>query len=217
MDVPSQLASLYPYLIYIPGIMIPMFLDSYISKRNGLQTSNYCWEDVTRHQRTILWVMLGVIAFLSMPYWLAAMGVYVDQVFGPLFMGSQYWAPEGFQAVHLGHHHGTSGAIMWMFSIAYFPQIRTFNNRKLRDVIGLLDLAVGVNAAYAWLEDWTNEQLGKRCADAFCPWVPDIPWIESTGLSTAEVVGILLVLVGCVVFLFLLLRSWLHSRERVTG
>ena len=116
------------------------------------------------------WLRLAaasIVAVISVPWLFAELGLYADDLPG---LGSLVYAQEvtpepgqpQLRAVHLGHHHGTDGALLALVALALSRQLGRIARPRLRlattAYISLM-LAYGLWNA---VQDFWLEQLVKR-------------------------------------------------------
>jgi len=116
------------------------------------------------------WLRLAaasVVAVISVPWLFAELGFYADDLPG---LGSLVYAQEvvpepgqpALRAVHLGHHHGTDGALLALVALALSRQLGRIARPRLRlatTAYVSLMLAYGLWNA---VQDFWLEQLVKR-------------------------------------------------------
>ncbi len=111
--------------------------------------------------------LAAVLVVASVPWLFAELGLYADDVPG---LGSLVYAQEvvpepgqpELRAVHLGHHHGTDGALLALAALALTRQIGRLARPRLRPFVSAylsLMLAYGLWNA---VQDFWLEQLVKR-------------------------------------------------------
>jgi hypothetical protein len=108
------------------------------------------------------------LCFLSSPWILALVGVYVSDVplLSSIFLGRQPFPVGGsIASVHLGQHHGWDGfaLITMAFLIGrLLSHPRKLANVKARSVVAGGSVYLATFGAIAWAEDFLNEQVLKR-------------------------------------------------------
>jgi hypothetical protein len=112
-----------------------------------------------------------VLFVIALPWILADLGIYVDDVpgIGGIYMSSDLIEGESLRAVHLGHHHGFDGFLFVVSSLVLGRLVRSDLGSRLASLLrgylslmfsyGLLNLAND-----AWLEQlvkrgWTDTEL----------------------------------------------------------
>lgn len=116
------------------------------------------------------WLRLAsasVVAVISVPWLFAELGLYADDVPG---LGSLVYAQEvtpepgqpQLRAVHLGHHHGTDGALLALVALALSRQLGRIERPRLRlATTAYLSLMLAYGLWNA-VQDFWLEQLVKR-------------------------------------------------------
>ncbi len=116
------------------------------------------------------WLRLAaasVVAVISVPWLFAELGLYADDIPG---LGSLVYAQEvtpepgqpRLRAVHLGHHHGTDGALLALVALALSRQLGRIVRPRLRlATTAYLSLMLAYGLWNA-VQDFWLEQLVKR-------------------------------------------------------
>jgi hypothetical protein len=140
-----------------------------------------------------------VVLFLSLPWLAAEWGFHLDGVplLGWLFFTGT--VVDGHAAVHLGHHHGMDGTLLFLSALPLIPLSRRVTARALRVAVGCfagLQMAYGLANA---VQDAWGEQVWKRgWVEARMPSVlhPDLSlwWLG--------------ILIGGAFFAVLIIRPW---------
>lgn len=111
--------------------------------------------------------LASVVAVISVPWLFAELGLYADDVPG---LGSLVYAQEvtpepgqpQLRAVHLGHHHGTDGALLALVALALSRQLGRIARPGLRlATTAYLSLMLAYGLWNA-VQDFWLEQLVKR-------------------------------------------------------
>lgn len=111
--------------------------------------------------------LASVVAVISVPWLFAELGLYADDVPG---LGSLVYAQEvtpepgqpQLRAVHLGHHHGTDGALLALVALALSRQLSRIERPRLRlATTAYLSLMLAYGLWNA-VQDFWLEQLVKR-------------------------------------------------------
>lgn len=111
--------------------------------------------------------LASVVAVISVPWLFAELGLYADDVPG---LGSLVYAQEvtpepgqpQLRAVHLGHHHGTDGALLALVALALSRQLGRIERPRLRlATTAYLSLMLAYGLWNA-VQDFWLEQLVKR-------------------------------------------------------
>ncbi len=151
-----------------------------------------------RFEPHVRYALLGVIAFLSLPWMFAAVGFYISAVPGPgdVFVSDEF-LPEGatLAAVHYGHHHGFDGAIFAASALILMPAAVAIPRGALRHAgIGLVALMFFYGLMNMLQDLWT-EQVIKR------GWTgSEFPEVVRPGISPAW--GLMLI-AGVLLYLYL--------------
>jgi hypothetical protein len=140
-----------------------------------------------------------VVLFLSLPWLAAEWGFHLDGVplLGWLFFTGT--VVDGHAAVHLGHHHGMDGTLLFLSALPLIPLSRRVTAQALRVAVGCfagLEMAYGLANA---VQDAWGEQVWKRgWVEARMPSVlhPDLSlwWLG--------------ILIGGAFFAVLIIRPW---------
>jgi len=109
-----------------------------------------------------LYILLIIITFLSLSYIFAIFGIYISDIplLNKIFLGKQDY--NGFPSVHLGQHHGFSGWFLIIISIFALKINTIIHHNFLRIILGLIYCILLIYGIYLNIEDFTNEQIGKR-------------------------------------------------------
>jgi hypothetical protein len=118
---------------------------------------------------------LGIIALLlvvSLPWILADIGVYIDDVpiLGRTFIASA--VPDGatLAAVHLGHHHGLDGFLFVTSALVLGRVLRTLSSRHLTSAIrAYLAFMFGYGLANLANDAWLEQVVKRGWADYRIP------------------------------------------------
>jgi len=107
-------------------------------------------------------VILIVTAFISIPWFLANLGLFATDipVLNYIFLGVEDF--NGYPSVHLGGHHGYKGAATFFLMILVFTTARYFYDKRIRAITGLTASYLLVWGFYNMFEDFFVEQLYKR-------------------------------------------------------
>jgi hypothetical protein len=104
----------------------------------------------------------AVTLLLSLPWIVAEWGFYLDAVpvLGWLFFTGTF--VDGSAAVHLGHHHGMDGTLLFLSALPLVPLSRRVSGPFLRGVVsGYTGLQLAYGLANAVQDGW-GEQIWKR-------------------------------------------------------
>jgi len=157
-DLDAKWANAIPAL----GVALALALTITVARRRGVGR----WREHVPGD----WLRLAaasVVAVISVPWLFAELGLYADDLPG---LGSLVYAQEvvpepgqpALRAVHLGHHHGTDGALLALVALALSRQLGRMARPRLRLATAAyvsLMLAYGVWNA---VQDFWLEQLVKR-------------------------------------------------------
>jgi hypothetical protein len=157
------------------GVALALGLTAFAARATGLGRA------MPRERRdTVALVAAGGLLLLALPWVLAELGVYVDDVplLGRVFVGKEYLPPGAdLRAVHLGHHHGLDGVLFALTALALSRDLGRVRSPALRRALGwflALMLTYGLaNAANDfWLEQvvkrgWTGRELPDVLRPAF--------------------------------------------------
>ena len=107
-----------------------------------------------------------IVLFLSLPWFFAQLGIYIGDipVLSSVFFSKQIPDLEGqrFPTVHLGHHHGWDGAVIFSLMLLLIPSIKWIYDKRIK-VLALAGLSVMISFSfYQFAEDFINEQVLKR-------------------------------------------------------
>ena len=113
-------------------------------------------------------ILIGIITFLSLPWILALIGIYISDVPGLnlIFLGAQPY--HGLPSVHLGRHHGTNAYIFAVYAIVFSMTLDSeyyLKNIYTRSIMAGGIIYLSLYAFIAGVEDGMNEQLVKRGID----------------------------------------------------
>ena len=113
-------------------------------------------------------ILIGIITFLSLPWILALIGIYISDVPGLnlIFLGAQPY--HGLPSVHLGRHHGTTAYIFAVYAIIFSMTLDSeyyLKNIYARSLMAGGIVFLSLYAFIAGVEDGMNEQLVKRGID----------------------------------------------------
>ncbi len=149
---------------------------------------------------TSIAVYLG-LCFLSSPWILALVGVYVSDVplLSSIFLGRQpFPVGSSLASVHLGQHHGWDGfaLITMAFLIGrLLSHPRKLANVKARSVAAGGSVYLATFGAIAWAEDFLNEQVLKRGIATplydLAREIYDFLWLDPVLVAIAILAGIL--------------------------
>lgn len=111
--------------------------------------------------------LASVVAVISVPWLFAELGLYADDVPG---LGSLVYAQEvtpepgqpQLRAVHLGHHHGTDGALLALVALALSRQLGRIARPRLRLATTAYLSLMLVYGLWNAVQDFWLEQLVKR-------------------------------------------------------
>ena len=108
-----------------------------------------------------------VVVLISIPWLFAELGFYADDVPGlGRLVYAQEVTPEPGQpelrAVHLGHHHGTDGALLALVALALSRQLGRMARRRLRAAATAYLSLMLVYGLWNAVQDFWLEQLVKR-------------------------------------------------------
>jgi hypothetical protein len=154
-DLDARLINAIPAL----GVAIAVAMTVVSIRVSGLGT-DAPWSPADR----IRLVATAIVVFLSLPWLFAYIGVYVGDIpgLGWIFMSRQVPEGETLAAVHLGDHHGMSGATFLLAGIWLSREIRNIGPAVFHWIIASfvsLMMAYGLfNAA----QDFWLEQIVKR-------------------------------------------------------
>jgi hypothetical protein len=101
-------------------------------------------------------VLAAVVVVASLPWFAAELGFHLP---GDVFLGEEVPAGETFAAVHLGHHHGTDGALLLLCALL-LSRVRVKGRLGLW-LTGYVALMAAYGAVNAVQDLWT-EQVVKR-------------------------------------------------------
>ncbi len=116
-------------------------------------------------------VLAVVLLLAAVPWFLADLGFYADDVPGLGFFMSDEVIPEpehpDIRAVHLGEHHGLDGVLLALAGLALTRELARMRRPRLRLALAAwLSLMLVYGLANA-LEDFWLEQLWKRGTTSF--------------------------------------------------
>ena len=119
--------------------------------------------------RIVLAVLLAVAAI---PWIGAELGFYVSSapLLGSVFLAGEVFPEPGhpdLRAVHLGHHHGTSGVLFALTALALSREVGRLRARRLRLVLAAYLALMLVYGLANALQDFWLEQVYKRGATSF--------------------------------------------------
>jgi hypothetical protein len=153
------------------GVLVALVLTIVAARRAGLSFAPRRRGDPARL------VVAAVVLLLSLPWLTAALGFHFP---GDLFMGEELRREDDgmlLAAVHLGHHHGTDGALLvltaLLLSRVHLPQ--RWLRLALTGYLGLMLAYGAVNMAQDfWLEQivkrgWTDVEVPQALLPGFRP------------------------------------------------
>jgi hypothetical protein len=115
--------------------------------------------------------VIAILLAVSLPWILAAVGLYADDVplLGDIVLSTERPPGEALPAVHLGHHHGLDGALLATSALILGRGLGDVRPRWLAGVLAwylalMVAYGVGNVANDAWLEQvvkrgWTDWQI----------------------------------------------------------
>jgi hypothetical protein len=142
----------------------------------------------------VVLVALAVVLLLgSIPWLLAELGIYADDVPGLGFFMSNEPSPEepDLAAVHLGHHHGMDGTLLALSALALSRVVRDVRTRYLSGAFAFYVALMFVYGLANALQDFWFEQLVKRGTTSLeipSMIVPKPSWAWGALLVTALVI-----------------------------
>lgn len=106
----------------------------------------------------------GVVVAAATPWILADLGVYVGDIPGlrTIFLSRHSPLDPGFDAVHLGHHHGMDGALLTLTALLASRQLFALPAGPPREMLSLATSGLLIYGLSRWGEDLWNEQVVKR-------------------------------------------------------
>jgi hypothetical protein len=157
-DLDAKWANAVPAL----GVALALGLTLAVVRRHGV---GEVWARVPGDRVRL--AVAVVVAAISVPWLFAELGFYADDVPG---LGSLVYAQEvtpepgqpQLRAVHLGHHHGTDGALLALVALALTRQLGRMARPRLRLwTAGYLAFMLAYGLWNA-VQDFWLEQLVKR-------------------------------------------------------
>ena len=170
------------------GVLIALALTVTAAKRVGMSFAPRLPGDGARI------VAAAVVLFLALPWITAELGFYFPSDF---FMGEELGSEKDgtfIAAVHLGHHHGLDGALLFVTALL-LSRMRFAESRLRIAISGYLGLMLAYGAVNCVQDSW-NEQIVKR------GWVDtSIPSAILPGLKPIWLVVVVLAVIATLAFL----------------
>lgn len=171
------------------GVLLALVLTWATLARGGIGASRPFgggW-DVARSALAVV-LLLG-----SIPWLLAELGIYADDIPGLGFFMSAEPSPEEpeLAAVHLGHHHGMDGTLLALSALALSRVVRDVRTRYLGGAFGFYVALMFVYGSANAVQDLWFEQLVKRGTTSLeipSMIVPKPSWAWGALLVTALVI-----------------------------
>jgi hypothetical protein len=106
----------------------------------------------------------GIVTFITLPYILADLGIYIGDIplLGDMFMSKQIPVGHTLPAIHLGHHHGLDGALFAIAGLALLRPLRELSRIRLRPGMAAYLALLIVYGLANFIEDSWGEQIVKR-------------------------------------------------------
>jgi hypothetical protein len=141
-----------------------------------------------------------MLAVFSLPWIVADLGVYIDEIpiLGRIFIASEVPPGETLAAVHLGHHHGLDGLLFMTSALILNHLGRNRFTGTLATILSVYLALMFTYGAFNLANDGWLEQIVKR---GWVEW--EIPSVLTPSLSVAW--G--LIIAGTIVVWFVLFRS----------
>gem|GEM_PF-779435 len=172
-DLDAKVINIVPAV----GVLIILGLTILTFARHGVGVPHR-W---STGDRIRLWITI-LLFVVSIPWYLAALGFYSDDIPGlnRLFIAEVIPAGEDHAAVHLGDHHGLSGSLLAIIAIWLTRALGQMRPTRLRGMVrGYLSLMLAYGLGNFLNDGWLEQVVKRGWAD----W--RVPNLTTPGLTVA--------------------------------